>query len=102
MSNFYFRAGAVIHAGLNVLYQRAGPPDIERLQAITNAEDRFAQVVGILKQQLVRGVAERIGRGGLWMGRSVELLRINVRFASGQQDCSARSDQPRNLFRRTL
>ena len=96
---FYFGAGAVIHAGFNVLYKRTSPPDIERLQAITNAEDRLTQIVSILKQQLVCSVARRVGWRGLGMRRSIELLRINVSLASRQQDCSARGDNPRNLFR---
>jgi hypothetical protein len=55
-----------------------------------------------LKQQFVRGIAWRVGWGGLDMRGSAKLLRIDVCLASGQKNRSARRDEPRNLFRRTL
>ena len=40
------------------LLERARPPHVQRLQPVTNAEDRLAHVVGILRQQLVGVVAK--------------------------------------------
>ena len=43
-----------------VLDQRPRPIHIQNLQAITDAEDRFAHVVGILKQQFVDRVTASV------------------------------------------
>jgi len=46
-----------------VLNERSGAVDVEALQAVADAENGLVQVVGILQQEVVDGVAARIGGG---------------------------------------
>jgi len=75
----------VINVGFDMLHQRSGAPDVERLQAVADTEDRFAQVVSILQEQFVGVVARRIGGRGPRMPGLPNFCGSH-RLAPGQQD----------------
>ena len=76
-----------------MLDQGAGAVNVQNLEAVADAQHRFAHVVGVLQQQLVDGVAASIGGGGLRITRRVVLGGIDVGFASRQQHGVAALDQ---------
>jgi len=60
---------------LYVLDQRSAPPDVQRLHAITDAENRLTHGMRILQQQFIEHVPGSIGRGRARISRFAVLLR---------------------------
>ena len=87
-------AGGVVdgHGG-EVLDEGSAAPDVERLHAEADAEQRLAQVMGVLEEQLVDGLAAGVGGGGLGFGVLAVLLRVDVGAAAGEQDALAAVDE---------
>src|SRR6516225_4742106 len=59
----------VIHAGRQVLIERAGAPDVERLHAVTDPKDRLAHVIGVLQEKLIGIVTQNVSIGGRRVAR---------------------------------
>src|SRR5215467_1220521 len=92
-------SGIVVHGGFQVLHQRSAAPDIQRLHAVANAEDRLAHVIGILQKKLVGVVAKNVSIGRLRMASGSVLLGINVCRAAWQEHAVAGLGLVRNFFR---
>ena len=87
-------ARRVVHGGFEMLDERAATPHVHRLHSVADAEDGLLQVEGILKQQLVGGFAERVGRGGAGIERLAELFGVHVGMTARQQHTLRIGDQP--------
>src|SRR5664279_5725058 len=92
----------VIHWGLEhcfqVLNEGAIQPDIQRLCAVTNAEDGLAEVEGILQEKLIDGRAIWISAPTLRDSWLIKSLWINIISASRQQDPLRAGKQTRHAI----
>jgi len=76
----------------DVLDERTAAVNVEALEAIADAENRLAQVLGIVQQQGVDGVAAGVGGGSARGTGRAELRRIDIGVAAGQEHAVAALD----------
>ena len=87
----------VIDSRRQCLVECARPPHVERLQSVTDAEDRLAHVVGILQQQLIGVIAKGVGGRSLGMPLRAIFLGIDIRRTARQEHAVAALDGLRDL-----
>jgi hypothetical protein len=76
-----------------ILNQGSSAPDIERLKAETDGEERFIEVVGVLEEEFVYVFPGIVGRSALWDGFLAVFVRIDIGWASGEEDGLAGVDE---------
>ncbi len=90
MGDGYALSGGVVHwQDCQMLHQRPAAPDIERLGAEADAEQRLVEVVGVLEEELVDGLTGAVGGGALGDGVLAVLLGVDVGWAAGEQEALA-------------
>src|ERR1022692_4262062 len=87
----------VVDSRRQCLVERARPPHIQRLQPVTDAEDRLAHVVGILQQQLIGVIAKGVDGRSLRMALCAIFLGIDIRRTARQEHAVAALDGLRDL-----
>ena len=86
--------GGVVHGqGARCWTEGSAAPDVEGLHAEADGEQGFVQVVGVLEEEFVDGLAAGIGGGGLGFGVLAVLLRVDVGSAAGEEDALAAIDE---------
>ena len=76
-----------------MLDEGSAAPDVERLDAEADGEQGFMQIVGVLEEELVDGLAAGVGGGGFGFEVLAVLLRVDVGSAAGEQDALAAIDE---------
>ena len=69
----------------NVLDERSGAVNVQALQAVADAEDGLAHVVGVLQQKFVDGVTARVGGRSARRAGCAKLGGVDVGVAAGQE-----------------
>src|SRR5215471_20351786 len=86
VSGCYLVGRRMVHIGLNMLDQSAGPPYIQRLESVTNSKNRLAHVVCVLQKEFVSSIAQWIGLSIFRMLFFAVFLRINICLAAWQEN----------------
>ena len=97
----YAGAGFVIYReGGEVLDEGAAAPDVERLEAVTDAEDGLGVFRGVVEEEIVGCLAGGIGGGGGWVAVGAVEGWVNVGGAAWQENAVAGSGEGVDLGRR--
>jgi hypothetical protein len=76
----------------DVLNQCAAAPGVKRLQALTDGEDRFVEIKGILEEEFVDGGARGVSGSGLGLAGDAVFFGVDVGGAAGEEDALDRGE----------
>ena len=76
---------SVIDHAFDVLHQLASAVHIQRLQTVTDSQNRFARMVGLAEQEIIYRIASGIVGIAPGIAGSLVFTRVNVRAATRQQ-----------------